>query len=194
MAELQDYSGPLKTDLRWEDFSKEALIKLMHAYCRCFVGIMGCWNTVDKMHMPSLTNEQAQDIVDDTYKMVAQYFEYPLVKKAANLEGDDVITMIKLFQILPDGNHGGLYKAKYDIKNRNDVVITFTECPSLEYYERKGRGDLMKVCCQENGSEEKAFNFYGHLINPKIKVEALKYPPRKNKNEIACKWHFYIPK
>jgi hypothetical protein len=51
----------------------------------------------------------------------------------------------------------------------------------------------MKVCCQENGSEEKAFNCYGHLINPKIKVDALKYPPRKNKNDIACKWHFYIP-
>ena len=32
MEELKDYTGPFKKDLKYEDFSKEVLVELLHAY------------------------------------------------------------------------------------------------------------------------------------------------------------------
>ena len=37
MTELSDYSGELKPDLKYEDFSKEALIRLLQEYGRIFL-------------------------------------------------------------------------------------------------------------------------------------------------------------
>ena len=50
-GELDDYSGPYKPDLKFEDFSKEALVKLLRAYRTIFVGLMGTWNTVNRERM-----------------------------------------------------------------------------------------------------------------------------------------------
>jgi hypothetical protein len=193
MAELQDYSGEFKHDLRFEDFSKEALVKLIKAYCRCFVGIMGCWNTVDRQRL-NLSLEEGQEIVGEVYKLVADTFEFPMVTKAMNIHGNDVVSMLKLFQVLPDGNHGALYKAIYDIKSKDHVIVTFTTCPSLGYYEKHGLDKTMELCCGKGGTEEQAFVEYARLVNPKIRVKGLKFPPRKSPDEIACKWEFWTEK
>jgi hypothetical protein len=31
-----------------------------------------------------------------------------------------------------------------------------------------------------------------YLINPKVKLKALKLPPRKSKDEIACQWEITL--
>ena len=49
--EFEDYSGPYKPDLKFEDFSKEALVRLLRAYRTIFVGLMGTWNTVNRERM-----------------------------------------------------------------------------------------------------------------------------------------------
>jgi general stress protein 26 len=41
MAEMNDYSGPLKADFRFEDLSKEALIKLLYAYAKLYLLMYG---------------------------------------------------------------------------------------------------------------------------------------------------------
>ncbi|HUV53158.1 MAG TPA: hypothetical protein VMW64_08830, partial [Dehalococcoidia bacterium] len=41
--ELKDYSGPYKHDLKWEDFSKEFLVKLMKSWQGAYLGIQGAW-------------------------------------------------------------------------------------------------------------------------------------------------------
>jgi len=35
---------------------------------------------------------------------------------------------------------------------------------------------------------------YRYLINPYIKITALKLPPRKSPDEIACQWEFIMSK
>ena len=48
MSDRHDYSGEFDPDLRLEDFSKEALVRLLRAYRTIFVGLMGMWNTVNR--------------------------------------------------------------------------------------------------------------------------------------------------
>ena len=43
MKELQDYSGEFLPELRLQDFSKDALIRLWQAGGRLYVGIIGFW-------------------------------------------------------------------------------------------------------------------------------------------------------
>jgi hypothetical protein len=46
MAELKDYSGPFNPDLRFEDFSKETLVKLLKEYSRLYLILHGSWHTL----------------------------------------------------------------------------------------------------------------------------------------------------
>jgi hypothetical protein len=39
-----------------------------------------------------------------------------------------------------------------------------------------------------NGRNTYSRSRYSEAINPKMKVTALKLPPRKSKDEIACRW------
>ena len=57
MGELRDYSGEHRPDLKFEDFSKEALVRLIKAYQTIFVGLMGMWNTVNRDWMAMSTRE-----------------------------------------------------------------------------------------------------------------------------------------
>ncbi len=41
--ELKDYSGPYNHHLKWEDFSKEFLVKLMKSWQGAYLGIQGAW-------------------------------------------------------------------------------------------------------------------------------------------------------
>jgi len=43
MPELNDYSGPYRHDLQWEDFSKDFLIKLMYAWQRAYLRLNAFW-------------------------------------------------------------------------------------------------------------------------------------------------------
>ena len=43
MAELEDYGGQFNPDLKLEDFSKAALIRLYAAACKDYLGIDGIW-------------------------------------------------------------------------------------------------------------------------------------------------------
>ena len=43
MANLKDYSGPFKRDIKPTDFSKEALVRLYQAACKDYLGIDGIW-------------------------------------------------------------------------------------------------------------------------------------------------------
>ena len=43
MPDMEDYSGPYKHDLQWEDFSKDFLIKLMLAWQKAYLRLNAFW-------------------------------------------------------------------------------------------------------------------------------------------------------
>jgi hypothetical protein len=191
VKELQDYSGDLKPDLKFEDFSKEALVKLISAYTRIYVGYIGMVNTINRKRM---SLKEAFEFDYEVYKPMAQVFEYPLIAEAMNIRGRDVVSMLKVFQMVPDGNHGVLYKVDYDVKSQDHVIVTFTACPTLAYFERHGLDESIQCCCGVNGVEERCFKEYARIMSPKIRCKGLKYAPRKSPQDIACKWEFWTEK
>ncbi len=189
MKELKDYSGKYNKDLKFEDFSKEALIRLIKSYQLSFVGLMGMWNTINRERIGA---EEAFKLDADVYERMVRKFPLPLVTQALNIQGNDVVTMLKYFQFAPDGAREGLYECNYEIKNNNHAIMTFTKCPSLSYFERKGKDNDINSLCGPGGVEERAFVELCKYFNPKMKCKALKLPPRKNKDDICCQWEFKI--
>jgi len=189
MEELKDYSGEYNPDLKLEDFSKEALVGLLKSYQTIFVGLMGMWNTVNRERMSA---EEAFKLDADVYERMVSKFALPLVTDAMNIHGHDVVTMLKYFQVAPDGAREGLYEFGYDIKNRNHAILTFTRCPSLFYFERKGSDKDIDALCGPGGVEERAFIELCKYFNPNMKCVALKLPPRRSKDDICCQWEFKV--
>jgi hypothetical protein len=187
--ELDDYSGPYRPDLKFEDFSKEALVRLLRAYRTIFVGLMGMWNTVNRERM---SVEEAFALDADVYERQLGKFEVPLLKQAMKIEGDDVETLLKIFQMCPDGAGEEFYEFDYDLKNRDHAVLTFTKCPSLFYFEAKGSEQDVQCLCGPGGVEDRAFVEFCRILNPRMKSTALQVPPRTDKSGICCRWEFKI--
>jgi len=187
--ELADYNVPYKPDLEFEDFSKDALVRLIKAYRTIFVGLMGMWNTTNRKRMDV---EEAFALDAEVYERVLRKFYMPLLREAMNIQGDDVLALLKIFQVAPDGAGGKFYEFDYDIKDRNHAVLTFTRCPSLFYFEAKGTEKDIQCLCGPGGVEDRAFTAFCKLTNPKMQCQALQVPPRKSKDGICCKWEFKV--
>lgn len=189
MADLKDYSGEYKPDMKFEDFSKEALIRLIKAYQITFIGNMGMWNTVNRQRM---SVEEAWNLDSEVYEKQVQKFELPLVCDAMNIRGNDVVAMLKYFQMCPDGAREGLYEFTTDIKSKNHAVLTFTKCPTLFYFEKKQSEKDIECLCGPGGTEDRAFKAICSYFNPNMVSRALKLPPRKSENDICCQWEFKV--
>jgi len=189
MEELQDYSGPYKPDAKLADFSKDSLVKLLEGYQKIFVGLMGMWNTVNRQRM---SVEETWRLDAEVYEMQLRQFEMPLVTEAMNIHGNDVLAVLKYFQMCPDGAREGLYEFDQDIKSNNHAILTFTKCPSLFYFERHGEEKDIESLCGPGGVEHRAFAAICKYFNSDMKCRALKLPPRKSKEDICCQWEFKV--
>ena len=189
VAELADYSGKFMENFRYEDFSREALFKLVKEYARVYVGYMGMWTTVTRERMGI---EESYKLFNEVLVRTVRQFEAPGIMKALNIYGNDVITLIKLMQAIPDGSGDDIYPSTYDIKNNNHVIFTVKMCPTLLFYEKRGDHKGIEFCCGVGGLEEVTIIEYAKFVNPDIKITALKVPPRKSKDDIACQWEIKL--
>ena len=190
MEEMKDYSGEFKPKARFEDFSKDVLVKLVKEYARLFALLGGIYDTVIK---DKLGPEEASRMSTEAFigRMIPQH-EGPRIAKALNIDGNDVVSLMKLIQMVPDGVREDLYDSDFDVKHNNHVIWTCRKCPTLFYYERHGDQKAISVCCGMGGLEHQAVERYRDVINPKIKVIPLKLPPRQSPDEICCQWEFKI--
>lgn len=189
MAELDDYSGAYDPNMQFASFSREALIRLLQAYQVNFVGYMGMWNTHNREHMAV---EEAWDRDATVYEKSVRMFELPLVCQAMKIEGDDVESMLKYFQMCPDGARQGFYQFEAELLSKDHAVLTFTRCPSLSYFERKKSDVDIRCLCGPGGCEDRAFKAICQYFNPKMQCKALTLPPRQSEEDICCKWEFKV--
>jgi len=183
MEELRDYSGPLRPDLKMEDFSKAALVRLWQAAGKLYVGLDGVWYSLIR---EKYGEDVARELDAELWRREAP-LEVRRNREAMNIWGDDVEAVLKFLQVDPGG--GAIFpEFTCEMKDRNTGILTVKRCLGLEYYERHGETELQKHACEVLDAE--GFQQAASLFNPKIKVTPLKLPPRKSKDEIACQWEF----
>jgi hypothetical protein len=181
VPEIEDYSGPFKPDLTFDDFSKEFLLKLMTVWQFAWIRMADSWyEAVSRRFGPEAANECNLE----SWVKVGERVN-PRYTKIANIQLNTVLDSLKCLQLPLDNNIGPLYPVEYEIKNPNHVIMTMVQCRSLIMFERSAPQMIEPVCYK---LEQVMLQTY--LMNPKIKVIPLKLPPRKSQEEIACRWEF----
>jgi len=183
MPELEDYRCPFNPDLKFGDFSKDFLLKLIDIWQIAWVILSDSWYYSVKERFGS---EVANDCELATWTRVGERVN-PRYAKLANIELTDVLDSLKCLQLPLDNIIGERYHAKFDIKSNNHVIMTIPDCRTLVYFEKNEPARIYPMChILEKAVIEK------YVVNPKVKVTPLKLPPREGPDEIACQWEFRI--
>ena len=184
MRRLSDYRGDFNPDIKLEDFSKDALLKLTKLYSQLYVAIDGFW-------FLSVMNRISNDVAIDcdlwVWKKQIKY-EMDRVTKLLGIQGNDIVALFKAFQF---GAWSGAMKYRMETINDTLGVLTVLDCPTVAAMEREGKEREAGFC---KTVEQKMFDMYANYFNPNIQVKYLELPPRKNKDGIFCRWEFRLEK
>ena len=182
MSKLRDYNGPYQPNIKLEDFSKEALIRLVRLYSRFYLVIDSFWYLAVK---ENINREQALTCDLWTWEKMPRY-QVRHLTEAMNIHGDDVATLMKIFQVVPWLQ--GL-RTEVELVDRNHGLLTINQCTTLEALEKEG-GDRIKEIC--GIVDPMVFTQYAKSINPNMQAKAVKLPPRQSQEELCCQWEFAL--
>jgi len=165
---------------RIEDLPREDLIKLVYLSSELAIAIDGLWFLSSEQ---AFGFDRALDMDIQVWKRYAKlslkrirkHFELPV-------EGLDAIKQIMRLDPLWLSIEFDLIEDPPD-----SLIFQVTNCPSLLAMEKMGRETFT---CE--AVEKVYLTELCKAIDPRIKVEALKLPPRKNSDDICCKWKFYM--
>jgi hypothetical protein len=187
MAELKDYSGPFKKDVKYEDFSKEVLIELMHGYAEEI-------NLLSLFFATAINKRFGEDamreiLIEAWQRMAGPEMDIP--RKAAKIEGNDVETYCKLNQLagsFPNGRR--YYDFEFDLIDENRAILTVRDCYACRMYETRDMLDAWDWNCKT--LEKEGMLAYMAQVNPAMKVRELRAGRKSSPDEPACKWEFWI--
>jgi hypothetical protein len=184
--EQDNYSGRFDPQWKYENLSKKALIRLLNEFGRAYIAIDGFWFTLVENRFGI---DVAMELDTAIWSKYIPPWTTPRFRKALDIPGNNVETLFKTLQSLPDATRD-LYEYTFDLKNPNYGIFTVYRCPGLSFFERKQRPERIMPVCHE--LEPASMGAYAALINPDMVVTALKLPPRKSPDEISCQWEFKL--
>jgi hypothetical protein len=184
MEELQDYSGPFKRDICYEDFSRETLARLLQACCKEILILDTYWQ--EQMNQ-RVGEEAARECLIENWCRIGRH-EMKWTMEALNIQGNDLEAYVKANQFVPSFAQG-IYDYDWELKDSNHAILTVRHCPAFAALKERDPQKLDWTC---QVLEDAAIKAYTQSINSNIQVTALKVGFRDEPEEIACQWEFKI--
>ncbi|MFC1944820.1 DUF6125 family protein [Chloroflexota bacterium] len=185
MADLKDYSGKFSPELKYDDFSKDFLSRLLVCYARCYIMADALWYTSVQEKFDS---EVADEMDSDMWINRFPVSEVREMAKVLDLRGDTVADAMKFFQLAPMFPQG-MFERDIEIINDKHAVITIRDCPTLRRFERKEPQRIVPIC---QVMEPASASAYARQLNPGIVVTMPIMPPRKDPHDICCQFEFKL--
>jgi len=200
--ELKDYSGPFKPDLKFTDFSREQLVRMLIRANQYFMDSMFAFT---HYIYEKYGTEATRDLHYDAWVNKIAPVWHIAQAKEMGITGNDVETVMKLLQVGQVDWSPVLFDLTYEMPSKDCGVITCNRCIGVELWEameqqppdqrwegfgkqtKESGKDLLSVLCEIDVATLEA---WARAVNPDIVVKALKLPPRKSKDDICCKWEF----
>ncbi len=177
---MNDYSGKFKPNLGHEDFSREGLLKLAKEYQRCYEIVLGEWHRV----MRERFSETVSLECDISQWMLSGPLVTQFLSRGMNIKMGNVESYFKALQLDP-GFPITLFDIEFELLDPRHGFIVVKKCTALNQFEGEGFGYETPMCHVE---EPPTFLRTALQHNPKMKFRPVKLPPRKSKEDIACKW------
>jgi len=182
MAELTDYRDGFDPEFSHEKLAKKTLLELLKAYMGYLQKVDGHWyvNVMNKWG-----NDEAFDCDVKVWRK-AQVHELRVISSILNIQGNDVTTVMKYFQVSP---WMWVHEHEIEVKSSSHGILTLYTCPVLSALEKEGSGREKRIC-QE--LEPQTLGLIAHYFNPEIKIIPIKVPPRTDYSDICCRWGFEL--
>ena len=132
-------------------------------------------------------DEAAQELEMDVWvDRGAAEHDLSIGQEAMGVTGNDVEALLRSFQFAP--GEVGILEVELELIDENHGILTHHRCPALDRFEHFDDVRL-KHCCDICIA---GMPISGEMLNPEIECKPLKLPPRKDANDIACRWEYRL--
>jgi hypothetical protein len=118
-------------------------------------------------------------VLPGTKKLKAEYL---------GINGDTVEDWMKDLQIDATAMPGKAFDLSFEMPEPDVGIMTFNRCVAVDQWEAMGRPDILEKNC--HSTCPKSMIVTTKMYNPNMKVEILAIPPRKDPDDVCCKWRF----
>ncbi len=184
MEELQDYNGPFRPDIKYEDFSKETLVKLLQAYCKEILVLDSFWQ---EQAVKRIGEQDARECLIENWCRIGRH-EMKWTMQALNIEGQDLEAYVKTNQFVPSFAQG-IYDYDWEMSDKKHAVLTVRHCPAFASLKIHDPEKLDWTC---QVLEDAAIKAYTAAIDQNIQVKPIKVGLTGEPGEIACQWEFLV--
>jgi hypothetical protein len=104
------------------------------------------------------------------------------------IDGDTVEDWMKDLQLDATALPGKAFDLTFEMPEPDVGIMTFNRCVAVDQWEAMGRPDILEKNC--HSTCPKSMIVTTKMYNPNMKVEILAIPPRKDPEDVCCKWRF----
>jgi hypothetical protein len=104
------------------------------------------------------------------------------------ITGNTVEDWMKDLQVDATALPGKAFDLSFEMPEPEVGIMTFNRCVAVDQWEAMGRPDILEKNC--NSTCPKSMIKTTKMYNPNMQVEILAIPPRKDPDDVCCKWRF----
>jgi hypothetical protein len=185
MSERDDYSGDFDADFRYEDLSKEALVRLVREYALVA-------HLLDRSVFAAVGMRYGQEAVEELaieeWRGASPVYGERL-RQVMNVEGDDVAAIFKVLQLDPGFPHHYM-DVSYELVDEKHGFFELNHCGALMDVEPWGDRAVTGMC---HTIEDGTFDVTAQAVNPKARIRHVHRPPRSSPDQVPhCRWEVVI--
>ncbi len=174
IGERPDYSGPFDPDFRYEDLSKEALVRLVREYALIV-------HLLDRSMCAAIGMRYGQEVVEELaieeWRGASPVYGDRL-RQVFGIEGDGVEAIFKVLDV------------HYEVVDDRHGFFELRSCGALLDVEPWGERAVTGMC---HTIEDATFDVTAQAVNPKAHIRHVHRPPREPADRVPhCRWEITI--
>ncbi|MCP2339781.1 hypothetical protein [Actinomadura rupiterrae] len=180
-----DYSGEFDPDFRFEDLSRDALVRLVREYALIV-------HLLDRSGMTAVGLRYGQAAVEEIaieeWKGASPIYT-DRIREIMRIEGDGVSAIFKCLQLDP-GFAFSYMDVEYELVDERHGYFQLRSCGALLDVEPFGERSVTGMC---HTIEDGTFDVTAQAVNPKARIRPVHRPPRNPAGRVPhCRWEVVI--
>jgi hypothetical protein len=179
------YTGLFTPGSEAVDLSKQALVTWLLGSHEYLLQCIEAWAT-------QITVRYGLDEMFDIQWTLWGTSVLPGVKKLKGeylgISGNTVADWMKDLQVDATAMPGKAFDVSFEMPEPEVGIMTFNRCVAADQWEAMGRPDILEKNC--HSTCPKSMIETTKMYNQNMKVEILAIPPRRDPDDVCCKWRF----
>jgi hypothetical protein len=179
------YTGLFSPSAHAADLGKEQLVTWLLGTHEYLLQCIEAWAT-------QITVRYGLDVMFDIQYTLWGDVVLPGVKKLKaeylGITGNSVEDWMKDLQTDVTAMPGKAFDVVFEMPEPEVGIMTFNRCVAVDQWEGMGRPDILEKNC--HSTCPKSMIVTTKMYNPNMKVDILAIPPRREADDVCCKWQF----